>query len=189
MEENGKPAAILTPKQRKYLRGETNHSKSQERAIRGRIRKRIVAGFSDFLTLFRHLEARDRLQITKPSKGPERLVSDKRREQKAELRMINNRLMHMIAFGLVCADDMDIEFETLFEAALYQYAEYDHWIENVDVTVDIERDDPLASIAESTTERLKQKFNDGDYLSFAKILLLIERDEISREEAADYFRD
>jgi len=62
-DNDGAPASILTPTQRAYLRGETDHSGGGERALRSRIRRRVQYGLDDFHLLTEFLGESDRDKI------------------------------------------------------------------------------------------------------------------------------
>lgn len=64
---DGTPTAILTNKQRKYLRGE--EEPTQERTMRTRIRERVRQGLLDFVPLVKYLDENDRERIFTESDG------------------------------------------------------------------------------------------------------------------------
>jgi hypothetical protein len=57
------PGSMLSKSQRQYLKEQKNPDPAAERALRARIRDRVVAGMRDFILLEDHLQPQDKDQI------------------------------------------------------------------------------------------------------------------------------
>lgn len=62
-------SAVLTQEQRRYLRGEKELSKSNEKSLRSRIRDRVIRSVRDFVTLRDGLSADDRKKLFEKAHG------------------------------------------------------------------------------------------------------------------------
>lgn len=156
-EEQGEydpPASVLTPSQRDYLAGERDPAPAAERAIRSRIRNRLRASVFDYSNIFHNLSFED---IDAAFTEPDELQP-------------SVKLHHASAIGDIVALLFLVERESEFSES----APYPGWrmedlveggvsralnrlgesYESVDVSVTIERGEPLEELAEQELTEL-----------------------------------
>jgi hypothetical protein len=117
--ERERKTALLTRRQREYLRSEKEFESGQsERDMRYKIRERIKNGLLDFELLADELEPRDRKQIfkdvrTAALRGDEHVNVDEM-PQRDEV----EGLVHTVAFLYLAARDADLPFEKVIELGI-----------------------------------------------------------------------
>jgi hypothetical protein len=163
-------SSLLTPKQRSYLRDESEIEprSPEERSIRNRIRNRLLRGLYDLDLLSSNIQNRD---LTKVFDSPDLLNSIK-------------DVFSLVFDGLSSSIYDEQEHEEPSDEVLDMYADFVEGgieqlyrrrgfdVKEVEVSIEIE-------FGEST-EKLKQQ-SPAD-LSISELTLLLQNDEISREE-------
>lgn len=151
--DDGPPAALLTPTNREYLRGEKELDGAAERALRSRIRKRIQAGLRDFSIILDRLADDDLDKVFSESVetrgGSQMPISD-----------TISRVIAVLYLGLPRGDDdprkpdddpVATVIATGIERALTRRGGA---VASVSVEVDVELRDDLSEIAEKDLTEL-----------------------------------
>ncbi|MFD1514926.1 hypothetical protein [Halomarina rubra] len=160
---------ILSPADRRYLRGAANLSSVQsERNARARIRDRVYDGALDFELLVERLSERDR-----------RLVFEKRFGGMAGTDAFD-ALVSMLAFCYLAVGDTDVEFERALREAINVAEAGDERAASVDLDV---------TYHSLTVPELRRKLDREESLSLTELSFLQSSEAVSLRELARYFGD
>ncbi|MXR40221.1 hypothetical protein GRX01_02455 [Halobaculum sp. WSA2] len=158
---------ILTPADRRYLRGETEFASVQsERNARARIRDRIHAALYDFEVLVGGMSERDR-----------ELVFADRLDREGTAAF--DALVSALAFLYRGVEDTELDFETVLSEGV-NLAEAS---EERAATVDLDVTFHALSVAE-----VRRKMRAGEPLSLTELAFADTRTEVSADEFAEYLR-
>ncbi|MFC7070085.1 hypothetical protein [Halobaculum lipolyticum] len=159
---------ILTPADRRYLRGETEFASVQsERNARARIRDRLHAALYDFEVLVEGLSDRDR-----------ELVFGDRLDGEGTAAF--DALVSAAAFLYRGVDDTEIDFETVLSEGINLAEAGDERAATVDLDVTFH----ALSVAE-----VRRKMRAREPLSLTELAFADTRTEIAPDEFAEYLRD
>lgn len=158
---------ILTPADRRYLRGETEFASVQsERNARARIRDRVHAALYDFEVLVEGLSERDR-----------ELVFADRLDEEGTAAF--DALVSALAFLYRGVEDTELDFETVLSEGV-NLAEAS---EERAATVDLDVTFHALNVA-----AVRRKLHAGEPLSLTELAFADARTEISADEFAEYRR-
>lgn len=194
VDDDSRDRGILTPDDRKYLRGseeKRNITEGTEVNVRLRIRNRIKHALADFELLVHNLSAKDRQLLfeTNGHRQREEFVADgvvARNEERGA-----GWLEQVVIFVYMVCRDWGLDFEALIERAVTR-AETSVWLDGqfkrregchrANVTVDLQRDVAV------DVERAKQRFKDGEYLTLPEIGGLVREGFVDNDDLRQ-FRD
>lgn len=158
MANDDPPAAVLTPTQREYLRGERSPDEASERAMQSRIRKRIRAGLSDFSLLVR----------TYPDEELRKIYSDDENRVEPLEWLVGFLYFAQPESGMIAEDvfeDRDATtrdrraawLESTVKRGVKKAIEHREGIEaDVDVSITVDRGEDLESLAEGDLSQLSR---------------------------------
>lgn len=173
---------ILTPDDRKFLKGKKEYSSVQsERDVRYRIRKRIKNGILDFSLLFAHLDKNDRKQVFSNYNAPEKFRDDEAGftsedvEELLSSTMFANSVSNTIAFLYLGVTDVGEDIIPVIKSAIHDAEENKGYlVDELTVKIEIGKTEP-------DTEKLADKFRKGEPLSKEELGILLKSGEIEIE--------
>lgn len=185
IDDDDRGRGVLTPADRKFLRGESDLTEDSAINVRDRIRKRIRHALADFQLLTDNLTERDRRLLFKDTghRTREEFLSD------GVVAKSSNRgtgmLENVVIFVYIVCKDWGVDFEALVERAVKK-AETSVWfdgrferqenVSDMDVSVELRRDSAI------DVERAMERFEADEYLSNAEIGALVRAGKIDSDE-------
>ncbi|AZH26848.1 hypothetical protein [Haloplanus aerogenes] len=175
-EGESRDRGILTPDDRKYLRGEKEYSSKQsEIDARYRIRKRIKNAIIDFSIILSKLTDNDREQIFKsnaPSEERKEGISAEKLDEFVKQTRFVRGIEHAIGFLYLGIVDLGWNFEEVLEAGIKNAEEKRGYVvDNVSVNIEITHSEP-------NFEELIQKLQRGEGLTSEEMRALIRSGEL-----------
>jgi len=182
MPSDDRDRGILTPDDRKFLKGEKEYSNVQsERDARYRIRKRIKNGILDFSLLFAHLDKNDREQVFSNYNPPRKFRDEDEGFTSADVEdLFNsttfaNSISNTIAFLYLGVTDVGEDIIPIIKSAISDAEENrGYLVEDLTVKIEIGKTEP-------DTEILAKKFREGEPLSKEELGILVKSGEIEIE--------
>ena len=173
---------ILTPADRKFLRGEKEYASEQsERDARYRIRQRVKNAIMDFSILLRHMQDKDRSQIfsdyftESKEPDPDELTNDDL-EDIIEETMFIGGVSDAIGFFYLGSTDTGTPFDEVIEAGLSSGEEQRGFVvDSVDVSFDISREQP-------DTGDLLNKLLSGEGLTAEELRAVLRSDSANMDK-------
>lgn len=179
-DESDRDRGLITSENRAFLRGETEYAHEQSAInARRRIRERVRNSVLDFSIVFEHLSEDDLRAVVEEVKEEDFSHSGGPQPE----RTFGQGMVDMVAFAILCADELGTDFETLAGAAIRRYAErMDTQLENVDVNIEVDYRDIFTN-----TDRIERKFESREKgLTTAELGLLMEKGKIDERQALEY---
>lgn len=160
---------VLSPADRDFLRGiAALGSVQSERNARARIRDRIFDATLDFELLVEHLSDHDR-----------ELVYGKRFDALDGTDAFD-ALVSMLAFCYQAVGETNLDFETVLTEGINVAEATNERAASIDFDV---------TYQSLTTDQLRSKLRRGESLTLTELAFLHQRDDVSDDELAHYFRD
>ncbi|SDM50543.1 hypothetical protein SAMN04487949_1889 [Halogranum gelatinilyticum] len=170
MPSDDRDRGILTPDDRKFLKGKKEFSSEQsERDARYRIRKRVKNSILDFSILLHHLDERDRKQVFSKhmAKSSDDEISSEKLREFVESTMFSQGISDAISLLYLGVSDAGDSFEAVLKEGVAGAEESKGYlVDSVSVDIDVSRGKP-------DMEDLVSKLNSGEPLSEEEIRAVI----------------
>jgi len=189
--DDDRQRGILTPADRRFLRGKKELSSEQSRRdARYRIRQRLKNAFLDFSILFSNLDRRDRGQIFEPveefqnglDESLNGAIDRNRLSEIMEDVMVSRGISDCMAFIRLGIGDANQSFETMLETAVSEAEEERGYVvDNVEVEITVKR-------GKADIKDIYERFENGEPLTESEMSTLLRSDEfeLNQESLEDF---